>query len=137
MSKFEMPFSVNDAQLDQETPGFAEILMTQTGEVRVGDGHTKGGVPLTANYLRDAYVYGTIKDTEVANTSSSMQRIILGTDGQTIQNVESFTQMPCHNLCRPLSGWSFRRSGNIEFPACCWFRSTPGRSGADCGRAFA
>lgn len=106
MSKFEMPFSVNDAQLDQETPGFAEILMTQTGEVRVGDGHTKGGVQLTANYLRDAYVYGAVKDTEVANTSSSMQRIILGTDGQTIQNVESFTQMPCHNLRRCVQAWN-------------------------------
>ena len=106
MSKFQMPFSVNDAELDQETPQFAEILMTQTGELRIGDGHTPGGVQVTANYLRDAYVYGTKKDTEVANTSTSMQRIILSTDGKTIQDVDSFTQMPCHNLRRCVQAWN-------------------------------
>lgn len=106
MSKFEMPYSVNDAELDQETPQFAEILMTQTGELRIGDGHTKGGVQVTANYLRDAYVYGSKKDTEVANTKTSMQRIILSTDGKTIMDVDSFTQMPCHNLRRCVQAWN-------------------------------
>ena len=105
MSKFEMPFSVNETQLDQETPGFAELLITQTGEVRFGDGHTKGGVALSANYIGDAYVYGAKKDTEVGNPSTSMQRIILAADN-TIQDVDSFAQMPCHNLRRCVQAWN-------------------------------
>ena len=104
MSKFSLPFSTNDTALNKATPGFGEMLITQSGEVRFGDGHTPGGVPLSGNYLGDAYVYGAKKDTEVSNPSTSMQRIVLSTDGETIQNVDS--QLPCHDLRRCVQAWN-------------------------------
>ncbi|MDD6338321.1 MAG: hypothetical protein PUC15_08080 [Lentisphaeria bacterium] len=106
MSKFIAPVSTNDAYLDGRTPAKGELIVTKAGKLRFGDGATKGGVEVWPNKLGEAYVYGAKKDTEVSNPSTSMQRIVLSTDGETIQNVDSFTQLPCHDLRRCVQAWN-------------------------------
>ena len=59
MSKFSLPFSTNDTALNKATPGFGEMLITQSGEVRFGDGHTPGGVSLSGNTLWAVQYDGT------------------------------------------------------------------------------
>ena len=104
MAKLIAPVSADDAALNQATPVKGEILFTSDGKPRVGDGHTPGGVELWPNKLGEAYVYGSAKDT--ASSSPATQRIVLSTDGETIQNVDSFSQLPCHNLRRCVQAWN-------------------------------
>lgn len=106
MSKLIAPVSADDAALNAATPAKGELLVTDSGELRFGDGATPGGVAVWPNKLGQAYVYGARKDTTVASPTQSMQRIVLSTDGETIQDVEAFTQMPCHNLRRCVQAWN-------------------------------
>ena len=106
MSKLIAPVPTDDTYLDGKTPAKGELIVTKAGKLRFGDGATKGGVEVWPNVLGQAYVYGAKKDTEVSNPSTSMQRIVLSTDGETIQNVDSFTQLPCHDLRRCVQAWN-------------------------------
>ena len=104
MAKFIPPISADDTALNAATPAKGEIIFTSDGKMRYGDGHTPGGVEVWPNKLGEAYVYGSAKDKESSSTLT--QRIVLSTDGETIQNVDSFTQMPCHNLRRCVQAWN-------------------------------
>jgi hypothetical protein len=127
MGKFIGPISADDTALNAATPAKGEILFTSDGKMRYGDGHTKGGVAVWPNKLGEAYVYGVKKDTEVANPKTSMQKLVLSTDGETIQNVDDFSQMPCHNLRRCVQAWNpssnkrevqyYLNAGNSNFKA--------------------
>ena len=127
MGKVIGPISADDTALNAATPAKGEILFTSDGKMRYGDGHTKGGVAVWPNKLGEAYVYGVKKDTEVANSKTSMQKLVLSTDGETIQNVDDFSQMPCHNLRRCVQAWNassnkrevqyYLNAGNSNFKA--------------------
>ena len=98
MSMLILP-KATSAQRAAATPVEGEIFYDKDNRlVIMGDGSTAGGVPLYPASLGSSFVYGIDHDTAIATAANACKRIVC--TGSVVTEVDSFAQMPAHNLRR-------------------------------------